>query len=470
MELGSVQDSTHPAGGSIIVSGSEGDLIEKVEYRYLDEPKPTAPLPAVTMDAPFVNSLGMKFVSVPGTDILICIHETRRTDYSAFADAVPGVDMTWKNLVVEGKPLVQDDDHPVVGVSWEDASAFCAWLSQKEGRTYRLPTDAEWNRAVVFDVDDPSSTSDTAIAEKLKEQFPWGDASEEDSSKYANYHHSPDGYIDTAPVMSFLPNHLGIYDLGGNAWELCGRNDNELHLRGCGYRNFGGFRRSTTKSSVDADFRIPSPGDNTRGAPGFRCVVEISAEVIANAKSAKPSSTPSPKTPEPAVPPTTPPPAPKDDVAQRLAQLAAQFQEAYDRDILPGHQVAVDDLDQKYLAAIARAMNSATKGAKLAEAVQLRDESTRVKDKKPLPETDPDDLPKSLKNLRTTYREALGKLEAERNTNAKPYYDRYDALLNAYQTELTQQRRLDDAVRVKTVRAELAKARSSFSVAPPSPQ
>ena len=111
------------------------------------EPKPEAKIPANA----FVNTLGMPFVPVKGTEVAFCIWETRVKDYAAYAAANAGVDGNWK------KPgFQQEDTHPVVNVSWNEAQAFCAWLTKKElaegkikvGQKYRLPTDAEWSVAV----------------------------------------------------------------------------------------------------------------------------------------------------------------------------------------------------------------------------------------------------------------------------------------------------------------------------------
>ena len=113
------------------------------------EPKPEAKIPTNA----FVNTLGMPFVPVPGTDVQFCIWETRVKDYAAYAAANAGVDESWKKPFGDFK---QADTHPVVKVNWNDANAFCEWLTKKElaegkikaGQKYRLPTDAEWSVAV----------------------------------------------------------------------------------------------------------------------------------------------------------------------------------------------------------------------------------------------------------------------------------------------------------------------------------
>ena len=122
---------------------------------------------------------------------------------------------SWKN---PGYP--QAVDHPVVCVTWHDATAFCDWLSAKEARKYRLPTEAEWEYAC-------RAGKSTA--------YPWGD-NPDDGKGWANCldqtaasrftlfpaFNWSDGYVYTSPVAAFRPNDRGLYDMIGNALEWCG--------------------------------------------------------------------------------------------------------------------------------------------------------------------------------------------------------------------------------------------------------
>ncbi len=114
----------------------------------------------------------------------------------------------------------QTDEHPVVNVSWNDAVAFCKWLSRKEGKTYRLPTEAEWEYACragtttrYYNGDDPEALVKVGnVADAtLKAKLPYW--------KYTIQ--AADGHAFTAPVASFLPNTFGLYDMHGNAWQWC---------------------------------------------------------------------------------------------------------------------------------------------------------------------------------------------------------------------------------------------------------
>lgn len=231
----------------------------------------------------FTNSLGMKFVPVPGTQILICIHETRRQDYEAFAAAAPGVNDTWKSLSKDGLAAGAEGNHPVVGVSWADASAFCEWLSQKEGREYRLPTDREWSFAVGIGRDEKKDASPDALNGKTSNEWPWGkkwppkdavgnyaDAALKERARSRN---TIDGYSDgfaaTSPVMSFPSNKLGIYDLGGNVWEWCADWYSPAKVdrvtRGGSWQNFEPGRLLSSA-------RDHTPPDRRAAAFGFRCV------------------------------------------------------------------------------------------------------------------------------------------------------------------------------------------------------
>jgi formylglycine-generating enzyme required for sulfatase activity len=119
----------------------------------------------------------------------------------------------------QGAGFDQTDEHPVMNVSWNDAVAFCDWLSKKSEKTFRLPSEAEW---------------EYACRAGTTTRFSFGE-DEEDLVKYANLADKEfrtvtgqkwaikgsDGYAFTAPVGKFGPNAWGLHDMHGNVLQWC---------------------------------------------------------------------------------------------------------------------------------------------------------------------------------------------------------------------------------------------------------
>ncbi|MDP1587812.1 MAG: SUMF1/EgtB/PvdO family nonheme iron enzyme, partial [Prosthecobacter sp.] len=137
---------------------------------------PDPQLPSATNAPAFVNTLGMKFVPVPGTKVRMCIHETRRQDYAVFATENAAAGTAWKNPSHLGVLIQAAEDHPVVAVSWDEAQAFCAWLSKKEGVKYRLPTDREWSFAVGLGPLDGTGLAPVKQGRSPGDFYSWGDS------------------------------------------------------------------------------------------------------------------------------------------------------------------------------------------------------------------------------------------------------------------------------------------------------
>jgi formylglycine-generating enzyme required for sulfatase activity len=96
------------------------------------------------------------------------------------------------------------ENHPVVYVSWDDAVAFCQWLSQETGKTFRLPTEGEWEKA--------ARGTDGRI-------YPWGNEWDE-----TRLNSSESGPGNTTPVGQYSPDGdspYGAADMSGNVWEWC---------------------------------------------------------------------------------------------------------------------------------------------------------------------------------------------------------------------------------------------------------
>jgi formylglycine-generating enzyme required for sulfatase activity/serine/threonine protein kinase len=107
--------------------------------------------------------------------------------------------------------IEQTDDHPVVCVSWNDAWEFCQWLSRKEGKTYRLPTEAEWEYACRAGTTTPFAfgNSLSSYQANFDGDGPYGDA---EKGPYL---------MATKSVASYKANAWGLYDMHGNASEWC---------------------------------------------------------------------------------------------------------------------------------------------------------------------------------------------------------------------------------------------------------
>ena len=132
--------------------------------------------------------------------------------------------INWRYDALGRRRLAGEYNHPVVHVSHNDALAFCSWLSKKTGKTYRLPTEAEWEYAAgngtahttySWGASDPSKAAGGNVADET-----FG-ATFNGTITYTIFKGYTDGYATTSPVGVLAANRLGLYDMTGNVLEWC---------------------------------------------------------------------------------------------------------------------------------------------------------------------------------------------------------------------------------------------------------
>ena len=141
----------------------------------------------------------------------IARHPVTRRQFDWFVNNT-GHKRSWGGRVWVWMVQKQDDSHPVLWVSWEDAKAFAAWLSRQSGRDYRLLTEAEWEYATRAGTTTP---------------FWWGSTITPAQANYnGNYVYGGGGgkgecRYQTVAIGEFAANPWGLYQVHGNVWEWC---------------------------------------------------------------------------------------------------------------------------------------------------------------------------------------------------------------------------------------------------------
>jgi hypothetical protein len=242
-------------------------------------PDPANLKPAVADGSTFLNALGMRFVPLADKSrMLICVTETSVRDYE-----------TWTRETGRSWPqkpsFLLGGNHPAAGVSWEDASAFCAWLTERDRATklisptasYRLPSDVEWSQAA--GLADEAGVDPAARHLSDKAHYPWKTKPDDwkpgtlaanlDATKIPG---TADSYSYTAPVDSALPNDLGLHEMGGNVAEWCVDTwpaaPEERVIR-------GGSWLGSDKDTLLTSARAHTLKNATRSDLGFRCLLDL---------------------------------------------------------------------------------------------------------------------------------------------------------------------------------------------------
>ncbi|MGC1550032.1 MAG: SUMF1/EgtB/PvdO family nonheme iron enzyme [Rhodanobacter sp.] len=178
------------------------------------------------------------------------------------------------------------DNLPVVNISWADAKAYTDWLSQHTGKRYRLPSEAEFEYALRGGTTTRYWWGDGTPKSKVENLTGGLDRSPSGrrwSNAFPGYR---DGYWGPAPVMSFVPNPFGLYDIGGNVseWTTDCWHDNYIRAPtdgtawfnpGCTLHVVRGGSWGSSPDQVRSAYRQGADGSVRSGRVGFRVVREL---------------------------------------------------------------------------------------------------------------------------------------------------------------------------------------------------
>ncbi|MEO7050036.1 MAG: SUMF1/EgtB/PvdO family nonheme iron enzyme [Rhodanobacter sp.] len=178
------------------------------------------------------------------------------------------------------------DDLPVVNISWNDAAAYAAWLSQRTGKSYRLPSEAEFEYALRGGTTTRYWWGDGTPERKVENLTGSGDRSRSGRRWSNSFRGYRDGYWGPAPVMSFAANPFGLYDIDGNVSEWVADCWHDNYIRapddgsawinpGCSVRVLRGGSWGSAPAQVTSAYRQGANSDVRSGRVGFRVVRDL---------------------------------------------------------------------------------------------------------------------------------------------------------------------------------------------------
>ena len=168
----------------------------------------------------------------------------------------------WRN----GGPPEILSDHPVVNVSWSDALTYCRWMSETTGHRFRLPTEAEWEKA--------ARGTDGRI-------YPWGNVFDH---VHCNCWEAGIGWTTPVDWYENGASPYGVMDMGGNVWEWCSSlyvdypyraDDGREELTSEGWRALRGGAWLDSAWGLRAARRLSGQPDSVSHNTGFRVVREV---------------------------------------------------------------------------------------------------------------------------------------------------------------------------------------------------